>query len=187
MDKRKITLDRYTGPYTEAYQKLCKTTWYKMGRVDNPAKLLPELPEDEYGRKPNIVSLKMWREEQGWDVWADELDVRVEMEMDDFLVAQRIKMLKEHASRAREMSVKGMDYLRETGFDSSSSAVNAIVQGAKMEKVSRGISERIEKLLTLGDDDLTKEAMKLLGQAKESGEILDIETEDIEDDEETDS
>ena len=59
-----------------------------------------------------------------------------------------------------------------------------------MERTSRGISERMEKLLTMDDEGLTKEAMKLLGQAKDAGEILDMEAEDIEEeenDEEADS
>lgn len=174
-------------PYSEEYKKACKLIWWKSGANIGMKELAKILPKDDYGRIPRWEVLLHWRNDEGWDVWADELDLRVEMEMDDLLVAQRVRMLKEQATRSREMQVKGMDYLRDEGFDSSASAVNAIVQGAKIERTSRGLSERMEKLLTLGDDDLTREALKLLGQAKESGETLDLEAEDITDDEETDS
>ena len=177
-------------PYTEEYKKQCKVIWYKIGRTDSLTALQEQLPEDEFGRKPQLSLLSVWRDVEGWDIWADALDVRVELEIDDELVAARIMMLKEQASRALEMQRKGINYLRKHDFDTSSSAVNAIIQGAKMERTSRGISERMEKLLTMDDEGLTKEAMKLLGQAKDAGEILDMEAEDIEEeenDEEADS
>lgn len=187
MDKRKVTLGNTNKPYTDDYKKLCKTTWYKLGRPDSPRDLVKSLPEDKWGRIPHPEAVRIWRDEEGWDIWADDLDLRVEYEMDDMLVAERVRMLKEQASRGRELQTKGIDYLRENDFDSSSSAVNAVIHGAKLERTSRGISERLEKLLTLSDDDLTREAWKLLDQAKESGETLDIDAEDIEDDEETNS
>lgn len=177
-----------TAPYSEAYKERCKVAWYDGGRPDSMTRILEIVPEDEHGRKPHRTVLVAWRDENGWDVWADELDVRADMEIDDFLISQRVKMLKEQATVGREMRVKGMNHLREqTGFDTSASAVTAVIQGAKLERSSLGISEKLEKLLLMDSDDLTKEAVKLLGIAKDSGEILDIELEDIEeDDTETD-
>jgi len=173
--------------YTEEYKRQCRIAWYAGGRPDNSTQLHELIPEDEHGRKPHRTVLMDWRNEDGWDIWADELDLRSEIEVDDMLVAQRVRMLKAQASRGLEMQVKGMDYIREKGFDSSASAVNAVVQGTKIERTSRGISEKIEKLLTMDDEALTKETMKLLGAAKEDGVVLDMEAEDIEEDVETNS
>lgn len=183
----KPNVENKNKPYTEEYKKKCKVAWYAGGRPDSMTQLQELIPVDEYGRKPYRTALDAWRDEDGWDIWADELDVKSELEIDDFLVAQRVKMLKEQGSNAQELRKKAITYLRDKGFDSSASAVNAFVQSVKIERSSRGISEKIEKLLMMDDEDLTKEAMKLLGQVKESGETIDIEAEDIEDDEETNS
>lgn len=168
--------------YTEEYKKKCKIAWYAGGRPDKLPTILELVPEDEYGRKPHKTVLANWRDEDGWDIWADELDIRADMEIDDFLVAQRIQMLKEQGSNAQEIRRKSLNYLRDKGFDSSASAVNAWVQSTKIERSSRGISERLERLLTMDDEQLTREAMKMLGEAQASGEVLDgIELEDVED------
>jgi len=173
-----------TKPFSEQYKTNCMAIWYAHGRLNNLKKMAEEIvPKDEFGNIPSEYTLRHWRVEMSWDVWADEMDARAFTEVEDALVANRVMMLKEQASRGRELQVMGLEYLRDNKFDTSASAVTAVIRGAEMERVSRGISERIEKLSKMGDDELTKEAMKLLSKAKESGEILDLPSlENIEED-----
>lgn len=177
------------SPYTQAYKDKCKIAWYEAGRMNSIKQFMEIIPLDEWGRKPHFQAVLNWRDEEGWDIWADELDARTALQIDDLLVAQRVLMLQEQASRARDMQKMGIEYLREHDFDSSASAVNAVVQGSRMERTSRGISERLEKLLMMDDEALTKEVAGLLNQAKDSGEVLDMDSEDVEEenDEETES
>lgn len=168
-------------PYTEHYKEECFKEWYSAGRPSRPTKILEVISPDETGRKPKVPLITAWRDELLWDVRADELDARANAITDDELVNQRVLMLKEHAARGRELQVKGMEYLRETGFDTSSSAVSAIFKGSELERTSRGISERLIGLLKLPDDRLTEEVQKLLDEAADSGEIIDVGEADVED------
>jgi len=163
-----------TVAYTEHYKESCFKAWYSAGRPDKVPQILEVIPDDEYGRKPNTRLLPLWRDELGWDVRADELDARANAVVDDEMVNIRVMMLKEHASRGRELGVKGMEYLREHDFDTSASAVSAIFRGSELERTSRGISERLISLLKMPDDKLTEEVQKLLDEASNSGEIIDV-------------
>lgn len=176
MAKQKIT-----RPYTDHYKVACRDAWYKAGRPSNPSTILEVAPEDEYGRKPGNQLIPDWRREMMWDVWADALDARAEAIVDDDLVNERVLMLKAQASRGKELQEQGIEYLRNSGHDTSASAVRAIVQGAELERTSRGISERIVKLHKMSDEALTMEAQKLLSKAEDSGEILDLSEDAIED------
>lgn len=161
--------------YTEHYKTLCKHAWYAAGRPDKIPRIIEAIPEDEHGRKPGTAVLTQWRDEEMWDFWADEMDAQVERIAEDDLVNSRLKMLQKQASLGAELQAKALEYLRETGFDTSSSAVSAIKLGIETERTSRGISRRLSKLAELSDEQLTEETQKLLDMAMESGEILDAE------------
>jgi len=171
--------------YTEHYQEECFSAWYSSGRPKQISRIMEILPEDEIGRKPSTHLVKVWRNEKNWDVRADELDARASAIVEDEMVNARVLMLKKQAAMGRELQEQGMDFLRENDFDSSSSAVSAIFKGAELERTSRGISERLVKLLKLPDDKLTEEVQKLLDEASQSGEIIDVDEEDSEDDEDS--
>jgi len=173
MSKR-TPISQYNRPYTEHYKVACRDAWYAAGKPDRATQILEIIPEDEYGRKPNKQLLPDWRREMAWDVWADELDLRAEAIVDDELVNARVIMLKRQAATAKELQEDGIEYLREKGHDTSASAVRAIIQGAELERTSRGISEKIIKLHKMTDEKLMEEAQKYLGKAEESGEVIDL-------------
>ena len=182
MGEPKTLTKQSTAPYTEHYKQECRKAWYVAGRPDSRYKIAEVVPPDQDGRHPDALTLSYWRDEMGWDVWADALDAKAEAIVDDELVNERVLMLKRQAGWGKEMGDKGINYLREHDFDTSASAVSAIVKGVEMERTSRGISERLINLLKMDDESLTREAVQLLGRGKDSGEVLDIPTEDIEED-----
>ena len=167
-------------PYTIHYKENCFIAWYASGRPDKIPQIQKIIPEDELERKPGIGVLASWRDEMGWDWRADELDAKADSVVENELVNMRVVMLKEQASRGKELQTKGMEYLRDSGFDTSSSAVSAIFKGADLERTSRGISDRIVKLLQLDDDKLLGRVQKLLDEASDSGEIIDIDATEVE-------
>ncbi len=162
--------------YSLPYQEKCFVAWYSAGRPNKIADLLDKLPKDEHDRIPSKSLLKVWREEQGWDFRADELDAKAITIVNETLVNQKAQMLQEHAKMAQELMQAGMKHIKDFPvFDSSSAAVSAIIRGAELERDSRGIGELIMKMSKMSDMDLEKEIMLRLARASEAGQIIDAE------------
>lgn len=170
-------------PYTSQYKEECFRAWYAADRPTRADELEEILPEDKYKRKPNLEVLRRWRNgdnvEESWDVRADKLDLKARAIADDKAINSKVKMLEEQAARAKKIQNQGAEYLDAEGFDSSSSAVQAIIRGAQLERESRGLSTTILKLAQLGDDDLLSETQKLVERLLESGESVIIDVEEV--------
>lgn len=162
-------------PYTLHYKEDCFSAWYAAGRPDKFPDILRAIPKDEHGRKPVTLVLRGWRDKYFWDVRADDLDAKASNIIEDELVSGRVMMLKEQASRGRELQVKGLDFIRIKGFDTSASAISAVFKGADLERISRGLSQRLVRLANIDDDKLLLEIAKAMEEAVDSGEILDME------------
>jgi hypothetical protein len=157
-------------PYTEDYKNKCFTMWYMLGKP-KIGEIVDKIPADEHGRIPTKFALSRWRNQEGWDWRADILDTRVQSEVDNQLVATKVLMLKEQASKGRELQVLGMEHIRENGFDSTSSAVAAVIKGADMEKTSRGLSDALLKIAHMTEDQLKESIMGLLTRESEAETI----------------
>jgi len=185
-----MTISKLT-PYSDSYKESCFQSWYAAGRPTMMKTVLDLLPKDEYGRIPNFEVFRKWRNEGKWDIRADSLDARVNKEMENKLVLQKVNMLEQQAIKARNMQEQAADYLDENGFDSSSSAVNAIIKGAELERTAMGLSDAILKLAKLSNDELMVETQKMLQKfldSGESGDIIDVaETSDFDDSESSDT
>jgi len=162
-------------PYTKHYKEECFSAWYAAGRPDKIPEIHRIIPKDIHGRKPVKIVIKTWRDKYFWDVRADDMDAKASGIVEDILISGRVMMLKEQASRGRELQVKGLNHIRTSGFDTSASAISAVFKGADLERVSRGLSERLVKLASTSDDKLSLEIQKLMEEAVDSGEILDME------------
>lgn len=164
--------------YSETYKELCFQAWYLAGRPKNFVSLAKNLTADDSGNTPSIEMLRKWRSDYGWDARADELDAKASLIVNEQLVESRVSMLKEQAIRARELQTMGLQYLKDEGFDSSSSAVSAVIKGAELERTSKGITEQIMALLQLNDKQLTSQTMRLLERLNvNDSEIVDMEEE----------
>ncbi len=158
--------------YSEEYKWKIRQQWYQEGRP-TPVKLLNSIAPDEHGRKPNPVVISMWRKNELWDIWADELDSRVMAVAEDSLIVQKAEMLKRHAQVGWLMIDKGIEFLASGIFDSSSSAVAAIKAGVEIERTSRGIGDMLVRMSQMGDDALKQEIMKYINRASENNQIVD--------------
>lgn len=157
--------------YTQNYQDTCKHVWYANNRCEITV-LRQRIPE-ENGRRPNLSMLNKWRVELMWDFWADLMDSKALEIAEENLIIQKANMLKRHAEKALQLQDEAMAYLLEEGFDSSASAVNAIIKGAELERTSRGIGDAIIKMAQMTNDELKDEILKLVARAGENGQIVD--------------
>ena len=160
--------------FSDEYKEKCKTAWYADGRPAQFERIHAIIPEDERGRKPIIRTLRQWRKDMMWDFWADDLDSKALAIVEDTLIMQKADMLKRHAEMAHDLQMQGMSYLKETGFDTSSSAVSAIIKGAELERTSRGIGEMMVKMAQMTDSELKDEIMNQINRASEAGQIIDV-------------
>jgi len=161
--------------YTEEYKEKCKQAWYAAGRPTNSNLWYNATPEDDLGRKPTAPVLRRWRNDRMWDFWGDEMDSRAIAIVEDSLITKKAEMLQRQADMAWELQTNGMQYLKEKGFDTSASAVSAVIRGAELERTSRGIGEMIVKMASMGDSELKDEIIKMINRGSENDQIVDVE------------
>lgn len=157
--------------YTEDYKTECKHAWFSAGRPPRAKDFLECVPFDAHGRKPTINLLREWRRDLMWDFWADEMDSKAVAIVEDELIVKKTEMLRRHAEMAENLQNLGMEYLKNGKFDSSASAVQAIIRGAELERTSRGFGEMLLKMSKMGDSELKDEFLKLVNRASENGQL----------------
>jgi len=167
--------------YTDFYKEQVFLAWYNAGRPFQAKFIMEALPEDEHGRKPSMLIFRQWRDDLGWQPRADALDARVIKEAEDTAVQSKILMLKEQAARARKMQQQAEEYLDDEGFDSSSSAVQALIRGGEWEMKTRGMSQALLKILELDNEGLMSETQLLVDKLLASGDVIDVEEIEVED------
>ena len=152
--------------YDEQYIEQIFVFWYNSGRIP-PAKLIEieNCPKDQFGRIPVRRIVEAWVNERGWRERADVLDARAATQIEDELVALKVNMLRKHAAQAAEVRQKAFDYILDTGFDSSASAVSAFLKSAEMERMAVGLSKTIQKLAEMDDDEVMQTVKELAERA----------------------
>lgn len=174
-------------PYSQIYIESCFQAWYAANRPTMSSDIEAILPEDDYGRKPNTETFRHWRNENKWDLKADELDAKAFAITENELVNSKVLMLKEQAARARKLQTQAEVYLDEHGFDSASSAVQGLIKGAELEQRTRGLSSKLLEIGDLDNDTLINRTQKLLERYVNSGESLSdvIDVAEVEEDAES--
>lgn len=166
--------------FSQEYTDKCKIFWYSSGRPDAVKfkRILEDNKfQDEKKKIPSLPLLRTWIINYGWNEWADIMDARASELVETSIVEQKAKMLRQQAEMGERLQLLGMKFLSTDGFDSSSSAVQAVIKGAELERTSRGIGETIMRLMKLTDDELKNEIISQLHRASENGQI--IETEEV--------
>jgi hypothetical protein len=158
--------------YTDEYKTIVRQTWFQAG-MPSAEKLYSLISPDVNNNIPSVHTLSIWRRDQLWDIWADELNSRAMTIVEDNLIMQKVEMLKRHANDAAKLQELGLAYLKENEFDSSSAAVSAVIRGAELERTSRGIGELIQKMAKMDDGALKNEIMTLINRASENDQIID--------------
>lgn len=160
--------------YTENYKNIVKEKWYAAGRCDFSKSFINGLPE-ENGSRPSVYTIKTWRKNEMWDFWADELDSKALALAEENLIQQKVAMLKRHAETGWMLQTLGITHLVSGTFDSSASAVAAVIKGAQLERESRGMGEMMVKMAQMSDEKLREEITKRIQQAVENNQIVDAE------------
>lgn len=169
---------RSLSKYTQEFIEKCFTAWYSSGRPSVLAEHHDIFPIDEHGRKPTIQVLKIWRKKFGWDAHADELDHRAIELRDNYLVLRKADILKKQAEDALKIAEKALQYLTTKDFDTSASAVSAYFKSTEEVRMAIGISELIEKMSKMSEDELKEEIARRLQQAADAGQVIEAEYEE---------
>jgi hypothetical protein len=172
-------------PYSDHYKLTVRNYWYLHGKVTATPDLVDMLArdgiKDEFDRIPSTTLILDWKKDMMWLAWADVMDSEALAIVETDIINKKAQMLKEQARIGKELQDLGMGYLKTEGFDSSASAVQAVIRGANMERTSRGIGEMLEKMANMGDEQLKNTILNQLKRASdndqiiESSEVIDVE------------
>lgn len=148
--------------YSPEYKETVFQVWYAGNRL--PMKRLHlSIPEFEGGR-PTPEMLNQWKVHNAWIDRANFLDDEVRTKMERELVEMRVEMMKRHAEIAKEVIEMAIEKLRDGGFDTSASAVQALKVAFEEEKRSRGAEVSLTKLNEMNDEQLSAAFRQLTGQ-----------------------
>jgi len=150
--------------YSDDYKMVVFKIWYKAGRT-GANRLFDMIPPDEVtGLKPSISTLRSWM--RTFKTQADMLDAQVCDELQSRMVAEKVEMLQRHAETGRKMQDMAVNYLEEHKDEITfPAAVKLLVEGVRIERESRGVSQAIESMMKKTDEDLLREAMNLISKA----------------------
>jgi len=151
--ERGLRQDNFSDDYIETLFQV----WYRAGRPV-ARKLLDSAPPDLEGRKPRLATLKLWIDKKDWDIRADELDAEVMDKVNKNAIKDKIRMLENHAKVGARLVAKGMEFLddSEHGITKAADAIRAIIQGAELERSSRGLPIALGEISRLSDEQLMK-------------------------------
>lgn len=155
--------------FEDTYRETCFNIWVSQGAPDSPQKVLDIIPANDNGDKPDVSTIRRWFD-QDWKLRADNINSRALEIADEDLIQRKAEMLKEQAERGKKMQIMGVEHLEKEGFDSSSSAVSAILGGAKLERESRGIGDLIVRMSQMSNSELQQEIIRKLKDLQEDKE-----------------
>lgn len=159
--------------YSDAYIEQVFYKWYEGNRVISP-KFSNSLPPDENGNTPSFKAIDKWKDKYGWVERADALDGEVALSFQQTVIEKRVKMYEEHAEVANALIVKGKEFLANHPIEDMADALKAISLGVDIERASVGQADFGKRLVTMTDDQLTKELKKMLGQPVKADEFIDV-------------
>src|ERR1035437_3073515 len=157
-------MPKHNKEFSHPYKEEIYAIWYTQNRP-NMTKLQDIIKPDEFGETPAPGTLTKWRDELQWDVRADTADIEISNHTDREIVKIRMSMMKRHAEIAQDVANMAYDHLKESGFDSSTSAVTALFKAVEEEKRSRGMEVALTQVFSMNDTDLQKTMNRLLSRA----------------------
>lgn len=134
--------------------------WYNNRKLG--AKKIYDALEEQYPEAdlPSRSTFALWIRE--YNHRAIELDRQVHQQLEEAVVAEKVEMLKRHASVGVVMQNMAIDYLQAHADDlTSAGAIRLLVEGVRIERDSKGIPEALEKMSKMSDDQLLEEVKRL--------------------------
>lgn len=176
-----------TTPYSPEFIEKCFIAWYSLKNrpVDYRA-IARILPEDEHGRRPSRTQVIKWYQRYGWGERADRLDAKAMAKVETTLVNRKAQLLQHQAEKAFALAGKAHDHLMSGTFDTSAAAVNAYFRATEEIRKVVGLSDLLQRLGEMSDEEVQEEIKRRLVRASEAEQVIDLE-EDIggDNDEET--
>lgn len=162
--------------YSDDYRRKCFDAWVLAGRP-SAVRLIELIPVNEQGEKPTQHTILKWMEEEGWPEHADVIQASAVEIADKNLIQTKADMLKLQFRTAVAIAEKAKDAMLKNGFDTSAAAVNAYFKAVEEQRKVAGISEFMEKVGNMTDEQIEKEIAQRLASMKDAviGEITDTE------------
>jgi hypothetical protein len=169
--------------YTDDYIEQAFYIWYRNNKCGSH-KLINLLPKTDAGNSPARMVIERWLIERGWKERADALDAEVSMKLDIEVIDERTAMYKRLAEIGREETEMGYTFLKEHGIQKEENALRAISDGTALQQRAVGGAEFLQKVLTMSNEQLDKELLKLTGKTPKMENEFDVDAgvEDITDD-----
>lgn len=146
--------------------------WYNNGRPgvkDFYKILVKELPEFELPAE-SIISILI----PEFKDRAIELDMQVHEQLTAMVVAEKVEMLKRHATIGFKIQDIALEYIENHKDEiTPSGAIRLLVEGVRIERESRGIPEALDKMSRMSDDELLDEVKSLLSSTSVTLEDID--------------
>ena len=165
-----------TTSYTESYREACFLAWFQNG-CPKGKQILEILPIDEHGRKPHIAQVNEWMNTYDWYARSDVLNSEVAKRIEIQAVEDKVKMLQKQAENGERLQEKGMKYLETVGFDKSADALRAVIQGAELERASKGLPSALIKISEMDDSKLSDVISGLMKKANPDETVTILEGE----------
>lgn len=163
MRRRDARVDTSMVAYSDAYREKVFIAWYTAG-CPQGEQIGINLPVDELGRTPHTEVIKRWIRESGWRDRANILNAEVARQIEKKAVEVRVEMLNRQAEIGKELQRKGSEYLDKHEFEKAGEALKAIIQGAELERSSRGLPDALIKVSEMKDEDLMTTLNHLLSK-----------------------
>ena len=118
-------------------------------------------PDPFLGVIPGVpVILKFMKE--SWYESAKELDEQVGKQLEANMIAEKVSVLERHAKTGLKMQTLAMEYLDEHGVGSARNAIEMLVKGLEIERISVGAPKVAAKLMDMTDEQLLDELKQLV-------------------------
>lgn len=172
--------------FSPEYKEKCFLAWLAAG---SPYHIhdYSVFPDDEFGRKAPRLRIRKWMVEEDWRGRADYVeDKAIEVATKD-IINIKADILRKHFEDSVKIAEKALAKLTQDDFDSSASAVAAYFRATEEQRRAVGISEIIEKMTKMTNEELEREILDRIRRATEAGQIIDGEVTDNETSEEDSS
>jgi hypothetical protein len=166
--------------FSEEYKEQCFATWFANGCPVLP-KLYRLMENDPYShKKPSLETLTNWFYKGDWKSRAETLKQAAIEKLDQELITKRTEMMKRIAEDAKDVQLMALQYLKETGFDSSASAVQAWARAAALEKETLGADITLSRVAAMSNQEVSKKLTSMLNKKLGLSEVVDGDAVDIE-------
>lgn len=163
IDSESLTLGNRHNIYSLAQIEEIFFIWYKANRC-TIQQLQTLCSESGINPVPSIHNLYRWKDHHKWLDKADVLDQQVMKQIETKAIEEKVEMYRRHSEMAKSLQDMAFAYFQENGIDNAKVALTAVIKGAELERISRGIPDALQKVAKLQDEELSSIVTKLLGK-----------------------